>query len=75
VLGIVRDVIVLGGSAPRIVGFEVGGGPAGDGIVSLGAHAALSGSALIVPDIYEHQMRSDLTGHAAELSLLDGVPE
>ncbi len=75
VLGIVRDVIVLGGSSPRIVGFEVGGGPAGDGIVSLGAHTALSGSALIVPDSYEHRMRNDLTGHSAELSLLDGVPQ
>jgi sporulation protein YlmC with PRC-barrel domain len=72
---IVRDVIVLGGSSPRVVGFEVGGGPAGDGIVSLGMHTALSGSALIVPDSYEHRIRSDLTGHAADLSLIDSGPK
>ncbi len=70
-LGALRDVIILGGPAPRIVGFEVGGGPVGNGLVPLGAQAAVSGNALIVPDEYEQRIREDLTGLAAELSLMD----
>jgi uncharacterized protein YrrD len=70
-LGTVRDVIVLGGRTPRVVGFEVGGGPVGDGLVPVGRHSAVSGSSLIVPDGYEGRIRSDLTGLAGELASLD----
>ena len=70
-LGVVRDVIVLGGSRPRVVGFEIGGGAVGDGLVPLGAQTSVSGSALVVPDDFEGRIRSDLTGLAAELSLIE----
>ena len=70
-LGTVRDVVIIGGPRPRVVGFEVGGGIVGDGLIPLGAQAALSGSALVVPDDFEQRIRSDLTGLAAELSLIE----
>jgi len=70
-LGTVRDVIILGGPHPRVVGFEVGGGTVGNGLIPLGAQAAVSGSALVVPDDFEQRIRSDLTGLAAELSLIE----
>jgi len=71
-LGTVRDVIVLGGPQPRVVAFQVAGGPVGDGLVPLGAESAVSSSALIVPDGFEHRIRTDLTGLAAELALIEG---
>lgn len=49
-LGTVTDVVILGGSAPRVVGFEIGGGVVGNGLIPLGAQAALSGRALVVRD-------------------------
>lgn len=70
-IGTVRDVIIVGGPSPRVVGFEVTGGPIGDGLVPIGAESAVSGSALIVPDDYEQRIRTDLTGLAAELSLIE----
>ena len=70
-LGTVRDAIILGWSHPRVGGFEVGGGTVGNGLIPLGAQAAVSGSALVVPDDFEQRTRSDLTGLAAELSLIE----
>ncbi|MEQ1699430.1 MAG: PRC-barrel domain-containing protein [Ilumatobacteraceae bacterium] len=70
-LGTVRDVVILGGATPRVVGFEIGGGDVGGGLIPLGAQAAVSGSALIVPDDFEQRIRGDLTGLAAELSLIE----
>ena len=70
-LGTVKDVVILGGSKPRVVGFEVGGGVVGKGLIPLGAQAAVSGTALVVPDDFEQRIRSDLTGLAAELSLIE----
>lgn len=68
----VTDVVILGGSAPRVVGFEVGGGGGvGSGLIPLGAQSAVSGSTLIVPDDVEQRIRNDLTGLAAELSLIE----
>lgn len=72
ILGVVSDVVIVGGAAPRVVAFQVAGGPVGDGLVPLRAHTAVSGSALIVPDDYGQRIRSDLTGLAAELALLEG---
>jgi uncharacterized protein YrrD len=71
ILGELKDVVVLGGQAPRVVGFEIGGGAAGDGLIPVGAATGISGSALIVPDEYEYRIKSDLTGLAAELALID----
>jgi uncharacterized protein YrrD len=71
-LGTVRDVIVVGGSSPRVVGFEIGGGAVGDGLIPLDAKHGVSGSALIVPDDFEQRVRTDLTGLAAELTAIEG---
>lgn len=71
VLGTVKDVVVLGGPAPRVVAFEIGGGAVGSGLVPLAARTSVSGSALIVPDAYEQRIRTDLTGLAAELTDID----
>ncbi len=66
-LGKVRDVILIGGPRPRVVGFEIGGGPAGNGFVPIDTHSAVSSSTLIVPDSFENRIRTDLTGLAGEL--------
>ena len=66
-LGRVRDVVLSGGGRPRVVGFEIGGGDAGDGFVPIGTHTAVSASALIVPDGVEHRVRSDLSALADDL--------
>ena len=66
-LGKVRDVILIGGARPRVVGFEIGGGPAGNGFVPIDTHSAVSASTLIVPDSFENRIRTDLTGLAGEL--------
>jgi uncharacterized protein YrrD len=71
ILGELKDVIVVGGPDPRVVAFEIGGGPPGDGLVPVGAASGLSGSALIVPDEYEQRIKTDLTGLAAELALIN----
>ena len=71
VLGQLRDVIILGGPTPRVVGFEIGGGPPGDGLIPILEATGLSGSALIVPDAFEQRIRTDLTGLAAELAALE----
>ena len=70
-LGKVHDVIVLGGPSPRVVAFEVSGGPVGQGLVPVAMKSGVSGSALIVPDSYEQRIRTDLTGLAAELTDID----
>jgi uncharacterized protein YrrD len=66
-LGRIVDVIIVGGDAPRVVGFQVSGGAVGDGLVPIGAKSGLSGTTLVVPDDYETRIRTDLTGLAAEL--------
>jgi uncharacterized protein YrrD len=66
-LGKIVDVIIVGGDAPRVVGFQVSGGAVGDGLVPIGAKSGLSGTTLVVPDEYEARIRTDLTGLAAEL--------
>lgn len=73
-LGRVRDVVLTGGRQPRVVGFEIGDGPAGNGFVPIGTHTAVSASALIVPDSFENRVRTDLTGLAGELIDLDRGP-
>lgn len=70
-LGSVRDVIVVRGTAPRVVGFEIGGGAVGNGLIPLAAKQGVPGSALIVPDDFEQRVRTDLTGLAAELATIE----
>jgi len=71
-IGTVKDVIIVGGRTPRVVGFQVAGGSVGDGLVPIGRKSAVSGSSLIVPDGYEQRIRTDLTGLAGELASLEG---
>jgi uncharacterized protein YrrD len=71
-LGAVKDVIIVGGRSPRVVGFVISGGSVGDGLVPIGKQSAVSGSSLIVPDGYEQRIRTDLTGLAGELANLEG---
>lgn len=72
-LGTVRDVVIVGGPRPRVVGFEIDGAAAGKGLIPIGMQAAVSGSALVVPDDVEGRIRSDLTGLAAELALIEAA--
>ncbi|MEP7114393.1 MAG: PRC-barrel domain-containing protein [Ilumatobacteraceae bacterium] len=71
-LGTVKDVIVVGGATPTVVGFEIGGGSVGAGLIPIAAKRGVSGSSLIVPDGYEQRIRTDLTGLAAELATIEG---
>lgn len=70
-LGRVVDVILVGGPDPRVVGFEIGGGAAGDGFVPIDTSRAVSASALVVPDSFENRVRTDLVGLAGEISDLE----
>lgn len=71
-LGQVRDVVISGGRRPRVVGFEIGGGTAGDGFVPIDTSRAVSRSTLIVPDSFENRVRTDLVGLAGEVTDLEG---
>jgi uncharacterized protein YrrD len=66
-LGQVLDVILAGGAHPRVVGYQIGGGSAGDGFVPIDTSRAVSASTLVVPDSFENRVRTDLTGLASEL--------
>lgn len=66
-----KIVDIVGGPHPRVVGFKIGGGSPGDGLIPLDAATGVSGSALIVPDAFEQRIRSDLTGLAAELGSIE----
>jgi len=70
-LGTVRDVVIRGGADPRVVGFEIGGGTVGDGLIPTQVNRGVSSSALIVPDGFQERVRSDLTGLAAELASIE----
>ena len=67
-LGTIQDVVLLGGPSPRVVGFEIGGGDVGTGLIPVGQQQGVSGTALIVPEGFESRVRTDLTGLAAELA-------
>ena len=69
-LGTLKDVIIMTGARPLVVGFEVHDGPLGDGLIPMSAARSLSGSSLIVPDIFGERIHGDLVGLAAELTLL-----
>jgi uncharacterized protein YrrD len=72
ILGRVQDVVLVGGPNPRVVGFEIAGGPAGSGFVPIDTSGSISGSTLIVPDSFENRIRTDLTGLAGEIAELGG---
>jgi uncharacterized protein YrrD len=64
-LGTVRDLVLLVGSAGEVVGYEIEKAGGGRGYIPLPAQLAVSGSALVVPDITEEFVRDDLVGLGA----------
>jgi len=65
-LGKVRDLALVVGSSGEVVGYEIekagGGGPA---YIPLPAQLAVSGTALVVPDVTEEFVLDDLVGLGA----------
>ncbi len=64
-LGVVRDLALLVGDTGEVVGYQIEK-PTGDhGYIPLPAQLAVSGSALVVPDVTEEFVRDDLVGLGA----------
>lgn len=64
-LGVVRDLALLVGSAGEVVGYQIETSGGGEGYIPLPAQLAVSGTALVVPDITEEFIRDDLVGLGA----------
>lgn len=64
-LGTVRDLALLVGSSGEVVGYQIDKAGGGQGYIPLPAQLAVSGSALVVPDITEEFVRDDLVGLGA----------
>lgn len=64
-LGVVRDLAILAGGTGEVVGYQIEKTSGGDGYIPLPAQLAVSGTALVVPDITEEFVRDDLVGLGA----------
>lgn len=64
-LGVVRDLALLVGSRGEVVGYQIDKTAGGPGYIPLPAQLAVSGAALVVPDITEEFIRDDLVGLGA----------
>lgn len=64
-LGKVRDLALLVGGTGEVVGYQIDKAAGGRGYIPLPAQLAVSGAALIVPDITEEFVRDDLVGLGA----------
>ena len=64
-MGVVRDLVLLVGSAGEVVGYQIEKPDGGGGYIPLPAQLAISGTALVVPDITEDFVRDDLVGLGA----------
>ena len=64
-LGVVRDLALLVGSAGEVVGYQIEKPGGGRGYIPLPAQLAVSGQALVVPDVTEEFVRDDLVGLGA----------
>ncbi len=64
-LGTVRDLALLVGSTGEVVGYEIENAGGGKGYIPLPAQLAVSGSAVVVPDITQEFVRDDLVGLGA----------
>jgi len=64
-LGRVRDLALLVGSIGEVVGYQIDKAGGGQGYIPLPAQLAVSGSALVVPDVTEEFVRDDLVGLGA----------
>jgi uncharacterized protein YrrD len=64
-LGVVRDLVLLVGSTGEVVGYQIEKPDGGGGYIPLPAQLAVSGTALVVPDLTEEFVREDLVGLGA----------
>lgn len=64
-LGEVRDVVVLAGTGGEVVGYEIELPAGGAGYIPLPAQIAVSGDALVVPEVTKDFVRDDLVGLGA----------
>jgi uncharacterized protein YrrD len=64
-LGRVADLALLVGSSGEVVGYQIDKAGGGRGYIPLPAQLAVSGSALVVPDVTEEFVRDDLVGLGA----------
>lgn len=64
-LGVVRDLALLVGSTGEVVGYQIEKPGGGRGYIPLPAQLAVSGVALVVPDVTEEFIRDDLVGLGA----------
>ena len=64
-LGVVHDLVLLVGSSGEVVGYQIEKPDRGRGYIPLPAQLAVSGTALVVPDITEEFVRDDLVGLGA----------
>jgi uncharacterized protein YrrD len=61
-LGRVRDVVVLAGTSGEVVGYQIELPSGSPGYIPLPAQLAISGAALVVPEVTEQFVRDDLVG-------------
>ena len=64
-LGTVRDLALTVGSSGEVVGYEIEKAGGGSGYIPLPAQLAVSGAALVVPQVTEEFIRDDLVGLGA----------
>lgn len=64
-LGVVRDLALLVGSTGEVVGYQIEKVGGGHGYIPLPAQLAVSGTALVVPDVTQEFVRDDLVGLGA----------
>ena len=64
-LGCVRDVVVLAGASGEVVGYQIELSSGGSGFIPSPAQLAISGDALVVPDVTEEFLSDDLVGLGA----------
>jgi uncharacterized protein YrrD len=64
-LGKVVDLVLLVGSDGEVVGYQIDKASGGHGYIPLPAQLAVSGDALVVPDITEEFVHDDLVGLGA----------
>ncbi len=64
-LGTVSDLVIVIGGVGTVVGYQIKKGTGGPGYIPLPAQLAVSGSALVVPDLTEDFVRDDLVGLGA----------
>jgi uncharacterized protein YrrD len=64
-LGVVRDLALLVGGTGEVVGYRIDKAGGGAAYIPLPAQLAVSGAALVVPDLTEDFVRDDLVGLGA----------